>query len=143
MNPSTPRSIVLLRVVGCAAAILLLAWYTNPSHLRHVAKLMPGPAPADLIDWSKVDPAARAIAERNHPPTSNTRYHDGVLFSTTTNTVTGARDSFGILGFVIDVRTGEQRMKEQREIDALKLQEIVDSFISEGTRPPNGIRPSE
>jgi hypothetical protein len=121
------RIVLWLRVAAYVVGILALAWYLNPTHLRHVAKLMPGPAPADLIDWSKIDPAARAISKPNHPPTSNTKYHNHIFFSTTTNTITGARGSVGVLGMVFDLRTVEQRAAEQRQIDELRIQESLKS----------------
>ncbi len=140
MNTTSPQFTRWLRVVGGGAALLFAAWLTNPTHIQHVAKLLPGPVPADLVDWSKVDSAARRVTERNHPPTSHTRYHHGLFFSTTTNTLTGARDSFGMLGFVIDLRTEAQRAAERRAIDAEKLHAVVESFILDGTRALNGLQ---
>jgi hypothetical protein len=110
-NPRVPASIVL-GVIVVAAAL----YASRPTHIRHVATLFPGPAPLDLIDASEVPEFVR----RNHPPTSNTTFHDGWLFSTVRSTVTGKLSSIGLLGTVFDVRSEFERRTDRQAFDAAR-----------------------
>ena len=103
---STRGQSVAVKAVLVIAAITAVLYLTNPTHLRHVARLFPGrPAPLDLIDTSQLSPVDRALVEKNHPATSSTVYHDYRLFSTTTVADGDGLLSVGFARIVVDLRS--------------------------------------
>ena len=102
-----PRSTRALTTVGLILLVgSIVLFRTNPTHIRHVARISPGPIPLDLLP---VPPDSEFI-RRNHPPTSNTTYRDWRLFSLTRSTKTGTLSTVGALGMVFDVRSEAERL---------------------------------
>jgi hypothetical protein len=116
-----------IQAIATAGFFLLLGSIalvrTNPTHVRHAARLFPGPVPLDLLP----EPPQSEVIRRNHPPTSNTAYHDLGICSLTRSKSTGALSTVGVLGMVFDLRTDAQRefdrleFEKRREPPAVKL----------------------
>ena len=102
---------------------------TNPTHIRHVARLHPGPIPLDLLP----EPPESEFLRRNHPPTSNTTFQDWGLFSLTRSENTGTLSTVGALGMVFDVRSEAERLNDQRTFDDARTEAVL--------RPLKLIRP--
>ncbi len=71
--------------------LLIAAYFLNPKYEKHVAKFVPDTVDKELRR-SKLDVTPLAGLAL--------KYNNYYLFSTTTNTITGERATFGIFGVV-------------------------------------------
>lgn len=111
-------------VVFSAFGVLL--WKTNPPHLKHHSRIWPGPAPLELMDLSGLKQADFDFIQARHPALARTTWQDFVFFSVSSNRIDGSRSSFGAMGFVFDLRSDEQRKREQAVVAYPALDNSVE-----------------
>lgn len=90
--------------------VLIALNRTNPTAIQHFQKLYSCPIPIELLkDVTETPESGLRGAVMQKSPFD---WHNYILFSTTTNRVTGACSSVGIFGKAFDARTQVQRDKE-------------------------------
>jgi hypothetical protein len=106
-------------VLGVVLSIALVK--TNPTAEQHYRALHPGSSGIGGLRSEplgrQIHPNAEAAAEiAERPPFElPAGWNDYKIFSTTTDVLSGARRSFGILNHVFDLRSAELRESEQLE----------------------------
>jgi hypothetical protein len=128
VSSRTHRAFSAVGLFAIVAAVVLVR--TRPTHVEHVARLYPGPVPLDLVG----NPELPEFVRRNHPPTSNTTFCDGRLFSTTRSSVTGELSTIGVLGMVFDVRSDFERAADERAFDEARRRTLPDPAATVGRR---------
>ncbi len=122
--------------IGCllTAGLAILLWKTNPSHLKHHQQIWPGPAPVELMDLSRLKQADIDFIKSRDPELAKTAYKSFGFCSTTSNKHNGSHSSFGILGSVFDLRTGQQAMSEQAYEADVFCEHVTDGLINNMNR---------